>query len=83
MMRSSIYGPYLLSMERIRCFLLQEIERYSQEHEAAFGEKPYDHVLSRIKSEDSMREKLNRKGLEETTDHALHQVMDGIGIQII
>ena len=42
-----------------------------------------EHVLARVKSDESMREKLRRKGLPETTESALTSVYDALGIRIV
>lgn len=42
-----------------------------------------EHCKGRIKSEESMREKLERKGLAVTVDNALHVVQDAVGIRIV
>ena len=83
MSQSSIYGTHLADLESVRWFLLREIEKYGQAYSNKHGEKLYDHVTSRIKSEESMREKLSRKELEETTENALWQITDAIGIRIV
>ena len=47
------------------------------------GEHLYEHVISRIKSEKSMNEKLVRRNLPVTRDSALHKLKDAIGIRIV
>lgn len=48
------------------------------------GERdPVEHCKGRIKSEDSMKEKLARKGLPITLDAALNEVHDAVGIRIV
>lgn len=44
---------------------------------------PVEHVLSRIKTEESMKEKLKRKGLPITLDSALNGVYDAVGVRVI
>lgn len=41
------------------------------------------YVLSRIKSEESMKEKLKRKKLSITLENALTKIYDGVGLRII
>ena len=43
---------------------------------------PVEHILSRIKTEESMKEKLKRKGLPITLDSALNGVYD-VGVRVI
>lgn len=59
---------------------LNIIRKYKQSN----NEKdPIEYVLSRIKSEDSMKEKLKRKNLEVTLDNALTKIYDAAGMRII
>lgn len=44
---------------------------------------PIEYIKSRIKSEDSMKEKLKRKGLEVNLENALTKIYDAAGIRII
>ena len=50
---------------------------------AELGMDPVEHYLTRIKSEDSMREKCRRKGLPVTTHSALHIIKDAIGVRVV
>lgn len=47
------------------------------------GKDPVEYCKARIKSAQSMKEKLNRKNLEVTLDNALTQVMDAAGIRVV
>ena len=44
---------------------------------------PIEYIKSRIKSEESMKEKLKRKGLEVNLENALTKIHDAAGIRII
>ena len=44
---------------------------------------PIEYIKTRIKSEDSMKEKLKRKGLEVNLENALNKIYDAAGIRII
>lgn len=44
---------------------------------------PIEYVVTRIKSEDSMKEKLKRKKLDVTLDNALTKIYDAAGVRII
>jgi ppGpp synthetase/RelA/SpoT-type nucleotidyltranferase len=48
-----------------------------------YGMDPIEHCLSRIKAEDSMREKCRRQSLPETAESALVCIHDAIGIRIV
>ena len=59
---------------------LNVIKKYRKVHN---DRDPIQYILSRVKSEKSMKEKLARKGLEVTLDNALHKIYDAAGIRII
>ena len=44
---------------------------------------PIEYITTRIKSEESMKEKLERKGFEVTLENALTKVYDAAGMRII
>ncbi|MBR2290534.1 MAG: GTP pyrophosphokinase family protein [Clostridia bacterium] len=44
---------------------------------------PISHIVSRVKSEESMKEKLQRKGFEVSLENALTKVYDAAGMRII
>ena len=83
MAQQSIYGAYRPALENTMAMLSSKIQELSQKNEALTGEKLYEHLLCRIKSEESMREKLERKGLPVTTESALDSVHDAIGLRIV
>lgn len=78
-----LYGPYRRTMTDVMHQMIRQIEAYSREYETSHGEKLYEHLTCRIKSETSMIEKLQRNGVEVTTYNALHSVTDSIGIRIV
>ena len=45
--------------------------------------EPIEYITSRIKSEESMKEKLRRKGYDVTVENALTKVYDAAGMRII
>lgn len=79
----SIYGEYLPELEAVRQHLLSEIETIRRDMKEETGFDPVEHCLSRIKSEESMREKCRRRGLPETTQSALTRLYDAVGIRVI
>lgn len=83
MNQTSIYGPYEAHLKQILEQLLGQIERASQEQKKKTGFKLYEHISARIKSSESMLDKCQRKGLPATTESALKQIRDSIGIRII
>ena len=75
-----IYGSYRPAMERVMNELVSRIEKSTRTEK---GEKLYEHLAFRIKSDESMREKLKRKNLEETTQNALRKTKDSIGLRVV
>jgi conserved hypothetical protein len=83
MSKESIYGEYLPKLEAARDYLVKEIEFVREEMKKKYDLDPVEHLISRIKSEESMREKCRRKGFEETTESALTKIFDAVGIRVV
>ena len=83
MSKESIYGEYLPKLEAAREYLVKEIEFVREEMKKKYDLDPVEHLISRIKSEESMREKCRRKGFEETTESALTKIFDAVGIRVV
>jgi len=79
----TIYGGYYDAMNLVAQNLVRSIEENSEKHEAETGDRLYEHLRWRIKSDESMREKLSRKELEPTARNALRSVTDAIGLRIV
>lgn len=79
----SIYGDHLPKMEKTMGDILDRIEALRKNLTENYGMDPIEHCLSRIKAEDSMREKCRRNGLPENTESALRVLTDAIGIRIV
>lgn len=79
-MDSDIYGPHRPALERVMEGLVRQIEDRSRTEN---GEKLYEHLLYRVKRDESMREKLQRNGLEQTPYNALRAVTDAIGLRVV
>ena len=75
-----IYGKYRPAMEGVLDYLAGQIK---EKGVSESGEKLYEHLSCRIKSDESMREKLRRKELEETQKNALHTLTDAIGVRVV
>ena len=58
--QTGLYGSCEEAMQHIMNHLTGHIEAYSKAYEEAHGDKLYEHLICRIKSEESAREKLNR-----------------------
>ena len=79
----SIYGTSGPLLEETMQMVLEEITKIRNEMAGELGMDPVEHLLGRIKSEESMREKCRRKGLPETPESALEKIHDAIGIRIV
>ena len=78
MEQESIYGDHLPQMEMVITLITERIDAIRQKLRGQIGMDPVEHCLSRIKSEESMREKCRRKNLPETTASALEKIRDAI-----
>ena len=79
----SIYAEYENELKQVQQDLLLKIEMLDKAHFEQTGERLFEHVVSRIKSDESMREKCRKKGLPETAESALMNLHDAIGIRIV
>ena len=80
---TGIYGSHLPRMEAVKDKLFAVIENTRRELTEKNGMDPAEHVLARIKSKESMREKCRRQGLPETEESALVQIHDAIGLRVV
>ena len=80
MSHEEIYGGYGAYLAPIMQDLIRKLEDYNKENKAATGFKLYEHLIYRVKAEDSMRDKCRRKGLEQTPQSALKVIRDAIGV---
>lgn len=79
----SIYGTSQPLLEETMQMVLREITKIRNEMTEELGMDPIEHLLGRIKSEESMREKCRRKGLPETPESALEKIHDAIGLRVV
>lgn len=79
----SIYGNQEEALAEILSAFRARIEEIGTRVEERMGSAPYEHLICRIKSDESMREKCRRKGLPETAEAALRKVHDAIGIRVV
>lgn len=77
------YGEFAPKLEEIQTILMREIQAMldsiSTDSETALAE----HIKCRIKSADSLREKLRRLALEESAACALQNLSDIVGARVI
>ena len=79
----SIYGEYEGTLQRIMEDIEGRLFSYQERVKSETNENAYEHILARIKTDESMREKCIRKGLPETAESALSKLTDAIGIRVI
>ncbi|MGN0954309.1 GTP pyrophosphokinase [Dialister sp.] len=82
-MPASIYGAWKDALPQVLQHIVSQIEEFSRKHKEETGEAAYEHLIYRIKSEESMRDKCIRKGLPESPVSALYDIHDAIGIRIV
>ncbi len=82
-MEESIYGSRYPALKQAAGRLMEKLEGIRKGLEDRIGMDPVEHLLFRIKSEESMREKCRRKNLPETTHSALTLIHDAIGIRVV
>lgn len=79
----SIYGKYADTLPKVLNHIVSAIRQYSEEEKKKSGELTYEHLIYRVKSEDSIREKCDRKGLPQTARSALYDIRDALGLRIV
>ena len=80
---ADIYGSHRPALEATLDDLIGRVKRLRQETTERTGLDPVEHILARIKSDESMRDKCRRKGLPETTESALEKLYDALGVRIV
>ena len=80
---NSIYGEYSIYLEQVLQDLTKRFTNFDEYVLSETGEHGFEHIISRIKSDESMREKCRRKGLPETPKSALSEMKDAIGMRIV
>ena len=79
----SIYGDNLAQLEELRAEVVASIEALRGRIAEETGLDPVEHCLSRVKAEESMREKCRRQGRAETCRSALVDIFDAVGIRVV
>lgn len=83
MTEESIYGKYAAYLPRVMEDIAGKIKEYNEEAKRDHGHTIYEHLIYRIKSEESMAEKCERRGIEKSPYSALFTLHDAIGIRIV
>ncbi len=79
----SIYGNAKESLASVMADVARGIAAYNEIEKEKTGEALYEHLSYRLKSEESMAEKLSRKGLPLTAESACFGVHDAIGFRMV
>lgn len=79
----SFYGEYEPFLHNAGAFIIQKIEELLIKKQVQNIHKPIEHYKMRVKSEESMKEKLARKELPITVSAALQQIHDAVGVRIV
>lgn len=79
----TIYGPHKASLKAVMDGFARGIRAYSEKEKEKTGEMLYEHLSYRLKAEDSMKEKLTRKGFPLTAESAFYAVKDAIGFRLV
>ena len=61
----------------------KRIQKKNKEAKQATGYKLFEHFVARVKTPESMVEKCQRKNLPVTTESALKEIRDSIGLRIV
>ena len=80
------YGDYYPLLKKAEADLLERIGSYSSgntEPELTEDTQPIMYVKSRIKSPESMREKLKRSDLATDADTAMANMHDAVGVRVV
>ena len=78
-----VYGEYAGKLQLVMEKLVRAVEAYDAEYQRRYGERAYEHLLCRIKSEQSMAEKCARNGWPAQPAYALREIRDAVGLRIV
>lgn len=80
----NIYGPYAPTLTMILKELMTSLHDLNKDYTVRHGgQRLFEHLSGRIKSEVSMEEKCKRKGLPLTAHSALRGNRDSIGLRVV
>lgn len=78
-----IYGQFGPQLEQVKDDVYAKLARLNAEAVKAGQPKLYEHLIARVKDPASMEEKCHRKGFEVTTDAALRDCHDSVGLRMV
>ena len=82
-MKDDFYGNSIILLEGAIANINAKLDTIRKYKLINKEENPIEYITTRIKSEDSMKEKLKRKGYEVTLENALTKIYDAAGMRII
>ncbi len=77
------YGEYAPALEMAEKIMMDELSEIMASISGAERKSPAEHVLCRIKSAESMKEKLTRQGYEETCENARKVITVAVGVRVV
>jgi putative GTP pyrophosphokinase len=80
---SGFYGESLILLEAAITEVTTRIDIIRRYMKIKGFRDPIEHIKTRIKSEQSMKDKLIRKGFEPTCENAITKVFDAAGIRVV
>lgn len=80
---SDFYGESLFVLQSALDEMLAKIELVRKYRQIRGMRDPVEHYKGRIKTEESMIEKLKRRGMEVTVENALTRIHDAVGVRIV
>lgn len=83
MTTEDFYGDKYYLLQSAMKLLMGEVELLRNYRKQQGMPDPVEHCEGRIKSSDSMIDKLQRKGLDVTVDNALFEVHDAVGLRLV
>ena len=82
-MALGFYEESIVELEAVITEITARLEVIRKYRKINNDRDPIEYIKSRIKTEESMKEKLKRKGLEVNLENALTKIHDAAGIRII
>ena len=82
-MQQSFYKESIVELQAVITEITARLDVIRKYRKINNDRDPIEYIKSRVKSEDSMKEKLQRKGLEVNLENALTKIYDAAGIRII
>jgi len=82
-MELGFYEKSIVELEAVITEITARIDVIRKYRKINNDRDPIEYIKTRIKSEESMKEKLKRKGLEVNLENALTKIYDAAGIRIV